>query len=288
MKTVRSAKAMARLAAGWTQPVALVPTMGALHAGHLALVAQARRAVGHAGLVVVSIFVNPLQFGPKEDLSRYPRPLRRDLSLCRGAGVDLVFQPNPAEMYAPGHSITVNETLLSGGLCGGSRPGHFSGVCTVVAKLFNLVRPDVALFGQKDYQQLAIIRRMVRDLDFPVKIVPVETVREPDGLALSSRNIYLTAEERAQAPALRRALMLAAAAVKNGERSVVRVRAILTKELARAPLARIDYVEIVDAENLQPVTRIEKPTVLALAVFFGRTRLIDNIVVRPPARLSKA
>ena len=202
---MRSAKAMARLAAAWTRPVALVPTMGALHAGHLALIAQARRVVGDQGLVVVSIFVNPLQFGPAEDLSRYPRPLRRDLAMCRVGGVDLVFHPGAAEMYEPGQSITVSETLLSAGLCGASRPGHFSGVCTVVAKLFNLVRPTVAVFGRKDYQQLAIIRRMARGPEFPrADRSGGKPCASPDGLALSSRNTYLQPDERAQAPVLRR------------------------------------------------------------------------------------
>ncbi len=287
MKTVRSAKTMARLAANWDRPVALVPTMGALHAGHLALIKQARRVVGANGWVVVSIFVNPLQFGPAEDLSRYPRPLRRDLALCRKSGVNLVFHPGAAEMYAPGQSVAVNETLLSAGLCGESRPGHFGGVCTVVAKLFNLVRPQVAVFGRKDYQQLAVLRRMVRDLNFPVRIVPADTVREPDGLALSSRNMYLQPDERAQAPVLRRALLLAAEKVNAGEQNAGRLRAAITKELAGAPLSRMDYVEIVDEETLQPVQRIERPTLMALAVFFGRTRLIDNLVVRPKARRSK-
>ncbi len=279
---------MTRLAATWTRPVALVPTMGALHAGHLALISQARRAVGAKGLVAVSIFVNPLQFGPAEDLSRYPRPLRRDLALCRTNGVDLVFHPGAEDMYAAGQSIAVSETLLSAGLCGHSRPGHFSGVCTVVAKLFNLVRPEVAVFGRKDYQQLAIIRRMVRDLNFPVRIVPAETVREPDGLAMSSRNMYLPPDERAQAPVLRRALLLAAEKVKAGERDAGRLRDAVIETLAGAPLAQVDYAEIVDEETLQPVRRIEQPTLIALAVFFGRTRLIDNLVVRPPARRAKS
>ena len=256
--------------------------MGALHDGHLSLIEHGRRAVMDAGVVVVSIFVNPLQFGPAEDLSKYPRPLERDLSLCEERGVDYVFHPDEAEMYGEGRSITVHETLLAGGLCGRSRPGHFDGVCTVVAKLFNLVRPGVAVFGTKDYQQLAVIRRMVRDLNFPVRILPVETVREPDGLALSSRNVYLSAEERAQAVALRRALLRAAAAARAGEADADTLRAIVTNELAGAPLARVDYAEIVDADTLQPVTRIEKPTLLALAVFFGRTRLIDNLVIEPP------
>ncbi len=283
MKIVRTPAAMARRSAAWDRPVALVPTMGALHAGHLALIDHARQAVGPGGIVVVSIFVNPLQFGPKEDLSKYPRPLRADLARCREQGVDVVFHPDADGMYAPGASVTVEESLLSGGLCGSSRPGHFRGVCTVVAKLFNLVRPTVAVFGQKDAQQLAIIRRMVRDLQFPVKILAGETVREPDGLALSSRNVYLNAEERAQAPVLRRALLLAAKRARAGERDAAVLRAVLEREIATAPLARVDYAEAVDAEDLKPVRFIDKKTLLAVAVFFGRTRLIDNLVV-PPIR----
>ena len=281
MKVVRSVAGMARLAAGWKNRVVLVPTMGALHAGHLALIAHARRAADRTGTVVVSIFVNPLQFGPKEDLARYPRPLRRDLALCRAHGVDFVFHPDVTGMYAPGRSVAVDESLLTNGLCGRSRPGHFSGVCTVVAKLFNLVRPHAAVFGQKDYQQLAIIRRMVRDLNFPLEIIGSETVRELDGLALSSRNVYLTPEERVQAPVLRRALLLAGKRVRNGERDADALRAVLDRELATAPLARVDYAAVVDADDLQLVTRIERPTLLALAVYFGRTRLIDNLVVSP-------
>ena len=281
MKTARLVAEMVQLAAKWDKPVVLVPTMGALHAGHLALVDHARQVAGPGGVVVVSIFVNPLQFGPAEDLSKYPRPLERDLALCEEHGVDYVFHPDATEMYPGGQTVAVNETLLSSGLCGGSRPGHFSGVCTVVAKLFNLVRPNAAVFGRKDYQQLAVIRRMVRDLNFPVEIVPSDTVREPDGLALSSRNVYLSAEERAQAPVLRRALLLAAESAKTAAGDVSQVRAVLANELARAPLARVDYAEIVDTETLQPVSRIDKPALLALAVFFGRTRLIDNLTVVP-------
>ena len=281
MKIVRTPAAMARLAAAWDRPVALIPTMGALHAGHLALIDHARAVVGRAGWVIVSIFVNPLQFGPTEDLSKYPRPLRADLARCREHGADMVFHPDADRMYAPGASVTVDETLLSGGLCGRSRPGHFRGVCTVVAMLFNLVRPTFAVFGQKDYQQLAIIRRMVRDLHFPLEILGAEIVREADGLALSSRNIYLSAEERAQAPVLRRALRKAAERARAGERNAAVLRAVMEHELASAPLARVDYAEVVDAESLQPVQSVEKPALLALAVFFGRTRLIDNCPVRP-------
>lgn len=288
MKIVRTPVAMARTAAAWEQRVALVPTMGALHAGHLALVDHARKAVGPGGTVVVSIFVNPTQFGPKEDLAKYPRPLRRDLAACRGRGVDVVFLPTVKAMYLPGSSAVVDETRLGDGLCGRSRPGHFQGVCTVVAKLFNLVRPHVAVFGRKDYQQLAIIRRLVRDLNFPLEIVAGETVREPDGLALSSRNVYLTREERAQAPVLRRALLLAGESFRTGERDGTVLRFLLENELSGAPLARVDYAEIVDAEDLQPVTGLlERPAVLALAVFFGKTRLIDNLVVPTPKPVAK-
>jgi pantoate--beta-alanine ligase len=276
---------MAKLASKWDRPVVLVPTMGALHAGHLALVKRARRAAGPGGLVVVSIFVNPTQFGPNEDLSKYPRPLGRDLDLCRREHVDLVFHPDATAMYAPGTSAIVDETVISSGLCGAARPGHFRGVCTVVTKLFHLVRPDAAVFGRKDYQQLAIIERMVRDLNFPVRIIALDTVREADGLALSSRNVYLTPEERSQAPTLRRALVQAAARARNGERSASALRVAIAGALAKeAPLARIDYIELVDAENLQPAPHWNgRPAVIAAAVFFGRTRLIDNIELRPAA-----
>ena len=281
MKFIRRPTAMSRLAAGWRRSgrrVVLVPTMGALHAGHLALVDRARRAAGRAGVVVVSIFVNPRQFGPKEDLSRYPRPLARDLAHCRARGVDAVFHPDrPEAMYAPDHSVEVNETRLSAGLCGRSRPGHFGGVCTVVAKLFHLVQPDAAVFGMKDYQQLAIVRRMVRDLDFPVRILAHPTEREPDGLARSSRNAYLSPQERAQAPTVRRALLAAAALVGTGERRAAALRETMSAEItARAPLARVDYLEVVDAETLEPSDVLRSPTLLAAAVFFGNTRLIDN------------
>jgi pantoate--beta-alanine ligase len=281
MKIVRSPAMMTRLSGAWKTPVALVPTMGALHAGHLALVDRARQAVGRKGLVAVSIFVNPTQFGPKEDFSKYPRPLRRDLELCRRRKVDLVFHPSAESMYAGDKSVAVDETLLSDVLCGRSRPGHFRGVCTVVAKLFNLVRPHAAVFGSKDYQQLAIIRRMVRDLNFPVDIFALDTVREPDGLALSSRNAYLSAEERAQASALRRALLMASARARAGERDAAALRTLVERELTEsAPLGRMDYIELTDAENLQPVAQLGKrPALLALAVFFGRTRLIDNILL---------
>jgi pantoate--beta-alanine ligase len=261
-------------------PVVLVPTMGALHRGHAALIDRARALAGAEGTVVVSIFVNPTQFGPKEDLARYPRPFAADRKLCAEHGVDLIFHPTPEEMYPEGFSTYVEESVVSTPLCGASRPGHFRGVCTVVLKLFQITEPAMAVFGLKDFQQCAVIRRMVRDLNLPVKIVPAATVREPDGLALSSRNQYLSPEERAQAPVLRRALLSAEAAFRGGEPSAARLRLLLKKTIEGAPLARIDYVEIADAGTLRPVKEAKRDTVMAVAVFFGRTRLIDNLVLR--------
>jgi pantoate--beta-alanine ligase len=255
----------------------LVPTMGALHKGHLELIHEAREYAARGGEVVVSSFVNPMQFEPGSDFERYPRLEKADEDLCRSAGVDVLFRPPAEEMYFADRSIAVEETSLSTGLCGRSRPGHFRGVCTVVAKLFHIVRPHVALFGEKDFQQLAIIRRMVRDLNFEIEIVGVPTVREPDGLALSSRNQYLNPQERKEAAILRTALVRAAEVAQSGERSAERI-VILTREtICQARLARIDYVELVDAENLQPLGVAAPGSLLALAVFFGKTRLIDNI-----------
>lgn len=261
--------------------IALVPTMGALHEGHLSLVQQARRAVGPEGQVVVSIFVNPLQFGPKEDFGKYPRPLERDLALCAEAGVDYVFAPSPEQMYSRDRSTYVDETILSQGMCGGSRPGHFRGVCTVVLKLFNIVQPEIAVFGRKDYQQLAIIRRMVRDLDVPVDIVAGETVREADGLALSSRNRYLEGGLRQEALSLSRALEAGIEAVLDGTThgeppSRHEVQRLMQEELAQSPEARLDYLEIVDAETLHPVEVPVIGNVILGAAFYGSTRLIDN------------
>jgi pantoate--beta-alanine ligase len=261
-------------------PVVLVPTMGALHAGHTTLLDRARTLAGPRGTVVVSIFVNPTQFGPQEDLARYPRPFAADRKLCAQHGADVIFHPTAAAMYPEGYSTFVEESAVSAPLCGASRPGHFRGVCTVVLKLFQVVAPTMAVFGLKDYQQCAVIRRMVRDLDLGVRIVPVATVREPDGLALSSRNRYLTAEERAQAPVLRRALLAARAQFRSGEKSAARIRRTLVGTIASAPLARLDYAEVVDADSLAPVKLVKKSAVMALAVFFGKTRLIDNLVLR--------
>ena len=255
----------------------IVPTMGALHPGHLELLRVAREQAGPGGEVVVSSFVNPLQFEPGSDFDRYPRLEKADEELCRGAGVDVLFRPSVDEMYFTDRSMEVGETSLSRGLCGQSRPGHFRGVCTVVAKLFNLLKPHVAVFGEKDFQQLAIIRRMVRDLNFDIEIVGVPTARESDGLALSSRNQYLSPAERKEAPVLRGALQQAAAVVQGGERSSARVIALVREMIGQAKLARVDYIALVDAENLQPLERVTPGALLALAVFIGKTRLIDNI-----------
>ncbi len=255
----------------------LVPTMGALHRGHGELIRIAREAAGRDGEVAVSIFVNPLQFAPGGDYEKYPRPEMNDEEFCRSADVDLIFRPSPEEMYASDFSVSVEETSLSNTLCGKSRPGHFRGVCTVVAKLFHILTPDAAVFGEKDFQQLAIIRRMVRDLNFPIEIVGAPTVREADGLACSSRNQYLSQTERQQAPALRAALLEAQRLAAQGERAAPMVLDAARKVIAIAPLARVDYLELVNAESLQPIESVQPNSLVALAVFFGQTRLIDNI-----------
>jgi pantoate--beta-alanine ligase len=252
----------------------LVPTMGALHKAHGELIRVAREAAGKEGEVGISIFVNPLQFEPGSDYKRYPRPEKADEEFCRNAGVDLLFRPSAEEVYATDRSTFVEETSLSSTLEGKSRPGHFRGVCTVVAKLFNILAPDAAVFGEKDFQQLAVIRRMVRDLNFKIDIIAIPTVREEDGLACSSRNQYLNPEERKQAAVLYKALQ---AAANCGKKSVSDVVALAQMVINEAPLVRIDYVEVVDSETLQPVEIAGPNTVLLLAVFFGKTRLIDNI-----------
>ncbi len=258
------------------QTIGLVPTMGALHRGHLSLIDLAR---ARTGFVVVSIFVNPTQFGPGEDFTRYPRPRECDLELCARAGVDLVFAPEPKTMYPPGFRTFVEVTDLQDGLCGASRPGHFRGVATVVLKLFHMVGPDVAWFGQKDAQQVRIIQQMVRDLNVPVEIAVGPTVREPDGLALSSRNEYLDPIQRREAPALYRALSETAGRIRAGERDAGLLRRLLRQRLEAIPGAVLDYAVVVSADSLQPLERIQAPTLLALAVKFGGTRLIDNILV---------
>ncbi len=262
-----------------SHPRVLVPTMGALHRGHTSLFDQAREVAGAGGDVIATIFVNPVQFGPNEDFDAYPRPLDADLEKCQAHGVTAVFAPEAPEMYFPDRSITVNESRLSTTLCGASRPGHFDGVCTVVAKLFNLIQPDASIFGEKDFQQLTVIRRMVRDLDFPVRIIAGPTVREGDGLALSSRNAYLTPEQRTEAPLLHDSLTRVARGIAVGStRSPAEAVDFFRKEFARASLARLDYFEIVDSISLTPVTSFphSAPRLIA-AAFFGKTRLIDNI-----------
>jgi pantoate--beta-alanine ligase len=272
LTTVASTRSLAQ-----NKPRVLVPTMGALHKAHLQLIRIAREHAGPDGEVAVSIFVNPLQFEPGSDYQRYPRPEKADEGFCRDAGVDLLFRPPVGEMYFDDRSTFVEETSLSSVLEGKSRPGHFRGVCTVVAKLFNILAPDAAVFGEKDFQQLAIVRRMVRDLNFNIEIIAVPTIREDDGLACSSRNQYLNVEERKQATVLRKALMKGAAMAGEGETSAPRIVSAVRETIEQLPLARINYADLVDAENLQSIEVLRPNSLLALAVFFGKTRLIDNI-----------
>jgi pantoate--beta-alanine ligase len=256
-------------------PLALVPTMGALHRGHLRLIELAKE---HARHVAVSIFVNPTQFGPRDDLTKYPRPLGKDLQMCREAGADLVFNPTVAEMYPDGAGgIVFDLPQLSRVLEGEFRPGHFAGVCQIVAKLFNIVRPASACFGEKDYQQLRILTRMVEELNWPIEIVPCPTVRDADGLALSSRNQYLSAEERQRALAISRGLFAAREEFTGGVRQAERLVATVRNALSALP---IDYVAVVDAMTLQNVQKIERPAVIAVAARVGSTRLIDNVILR--------
>ena len=298
MRIVSSIATMQPLAKKWQRMgkcIGFVPTMGYLHSGHLSLVREARQHVGKAGRVVVSIYVNPTQLGPQEDFSKYPRDLRRDLKLCREAGVDVVFTPGDAEMYPGGtrsrrcesadeprfdkrgYSTYVVEENLSRTMEGASRPMHFRGVTTIVAKLFNIVLPDVAVFGAKDWQQAAIIKRMVADLNIPVKIIVAPTLRERDGLAMSSRNKYLDGDLRRQATVLWRAIQTARTAVKRSKAvPAVKLKANLKKLIESEPAARLDYVEFFDPETLQPVATVKRGAHMALAVFFATTRLIDN------------
>jgi pantoate--beta-alanine ligase len=285
MRIVTSVAAMQRLAKKWQQlgmRVGFVPTMGYLHQGHLSLVRNARRRVGTAGKVVVSIYVNPTQFGPKEDLSRYPRDLNQDLKRCRDERVNVVFAPSDSQMY-PGkakgnYSTYVVEERLSREMEGASRPGHFRGVATVVAKLFNIVQPDVAVFGAKDFQQAAVVKRMVRDLNFPVQIVVAPTVREPDEVAMSSRNKYLKGDLRQQASVLIRSIAASRSAVFVARKPVPvpKLKACVRQIVKTVPAARLDYVEYFDPETLTPVRTVSRGTHMALAVFVGKTRLIDN------------
>jgi len=276
MRTLRSVPEAEEFCHAAAAPLVLVPTMGALHEGHRALIRAARTRAGRDGTVVVSIFVNPTQFGPGEDLERYPRPLEDDLAVCAEDGTDAVFLPATTDLYPAGASTFVEETTLARDLCGAGRPGHFRGVCTVVAKLFHILRPAAAIFGEKDYQQLAVIRRMTRDLFFPVEIIGHPTVREPDGLALSSRNRYLDPAQRVRAGAFAAALPTAAR-----ESTPAAILETATRLITSGAGAAPEYVALVDAEDLQPVANLQRPAVLAAAVKIGETRLIDNVPVGP-------
>lgn len=275
VKTIEEVRAIVR---AWREAglsVGLVPTMGFLHEGHQSLIA---RSVADNDRTVVSVFVNPIQFGPTEDLEAYPRDIERDKALVEATGGDLIFNPEPEEMYPPHFTTFVDTTETTELLCGARRAGHFRGVCTVVSKLFNIVSPDRAYFGQKDAQQLATVRRFVRDLNFNIEIVACPIVREEDGLAKSSRNTYLSTEERKAALVLSRSLRQAQAAVENGERRAKAVTNIIADSLKQEPLARVDYIEVVDLDNVQRVEKIEENTLVAIAVYIGKTRLIDNFI----------
>lgn len=261
--------------------VGLVPTMGYLHEGHKSLIDC---AVAQNDRVVVSVFVNPMQFGPKEDLASYPRDLDRDVALCEDAGAALVFHPEPSEMYHDDFSSFVDMNTLTGGLCGKTRPVHFRGVCTVVSKLFNIVMPDKAYFGQKDAQQLAVIRHMVSDLNFGIEVVGCPIVREEDGLAKSSRNTYLNDEERKAALILSKSLMKGKALLETGETDAAKLRTVIANTLDTESLAKVDYVEVVDWDTLEPVETIDGPVLTAIAVYIGTTRLIDNFIWQKETR----
>lgn len=256
--------------------IGFVPTMGALHEGHLGLVRSAKK---HSDITVVSIFVNPIQFGPKEDLKKYPRNIKRDIRLLRKEKVDILFYPSAGKMLPPGFSSRVEVKGLDKNLCGASRPGHFRGVTTIVAKLLNIVKPDIMFLGAKDFQQQAIIRKMVKDLDMGAKIITVKTVREKDGLAMSSRNAYLTPVQRKQAPALYKALSFAAKMIRSGEKSAAKIADAAKKAILKGSNFTIDYVSIVDPVTLEYQKTIKRPVLIAAAAYLGKTRLIDNILV---------
>jgi pantoate--beta-alanine ligase len=292
------------------RPIGLAPTMGFLHAGHLSLVKLARKTLASKPcfvpiaadmgktpqrsrkrigttkgepdakpVIVLSLFVNPTQFGPKEDFSRYPRNFENDRRLCEEEGVDIIFYPSAESMYHPGHTAMVDETTLAKGLCGASRPGHFRGVLTVVAKLFNLVLPDAAVFGQKDAQQARLIQRMALDLNFPTRIIIAPIIRESDGLAMSSRNTYLSPSERREALCLVQALQLARDMYRQGERDAGKIVAVMARRIRATPSADIDYIEVVDDATLQPTDTLDRAVLIALAVRIGKTRLIDNLML---------
>ncbi|WP_066824397.1 pantoate--beta-alanine ligase [Clostridium tepidiprofundi] len=276
MLFVKTIKEIKQIIKNWRKEglsIALVPTMGYLHEGHLSLI---KKAASENDRVIVSVFVNPTQFGPNEDLDNYPSDIERDKKLCESAGASLVFNPEVSEMYYDNACTVVSVKNLTSMLCGASRPGHFDGVCTVVSKLFNITTPDKAYFGEKDAQQLAVIKRMVRDLNFDVEIIGCPIIREQDGLAKSSRNTYLSDKERKAATVLSRSLNKAKEALSKGEKDVSVIKKIIIDEINTEPLAKIDYVEIVDSLSLSEVSKIETPVLIAIAVFFGKTRLIDN------------
>ncbi len=276
IKSVKTMKQRAATLIRSGERIGFVPTMGALHEGHLSLVDLARN---HSEMVVMSIFVNPSQFSPDEDLNKYPRDFDHDLQLAQERGVDVLFYPTADDMYAEDARTTVQVENLSSVLCGISRPTHFAGVTTVVAKLFNIIRPDVAIFGQKDAQQAVIIQQMIRDLNYPIDIIIGPIIREKDGLALSSRNVYLSSEERKQAISLSRALRKAKKAIESGERNSKFIVSEMRSLLSEQPDIKIDYIEIIDLKNLQPVDDIHGPVLVAVAAFVGTTRLIDNIIL---------
>jgi len=280
MKTIESISRMStysKIVRKEGRSIGFVPTMGALHEGHLSLAKTARK---HADVLVMSIFVNPIQFGPDEDLEKYPRAFKRDEELARSAGVDVVFYPSIKDMYPAGYATYVNVEGLTDTLCGAARPGHFRGVATIVTKLFHIVKPDIAYFGQKDAQQAILIKKMAEDLnlDIDIKVLPI--IREKDGLAMSSRNTYLSPDERKDAAVLYQSLKKAEELMRSGERDAAKIIAAMTDMIKAKPNARVDYISIVDTKNLKDVSRISGEALIALAVFMGKTRLIDNIIVK--------
>lgn len=286
MISVASIREVRKVTESWKRQgfsIGFVPTMGCLHAGHASLIRKAR---SENDKVVVSIFVNPIQFGPNEDYERYPRRPKQDMEVCEKAGADLVFAPSVTEMFPTANLAFVDIQELGNNLCGAKRPGHFRGVCTIVSKFFNIVTPDRAYFGEKDLQQLMIIKRMVEDLSFNVQIVPCPTVRDEDGLALSSRNSYLSETERRAARVIPESLRLAREAFIKGEKNAAVIKKIIADKITTEPLAAIGYVEVVDAALLKPISRIDRPSVAAVAVFFGSTRLIDHDILEGECRCS--
>jgi pantoate--beta-alanine ligase len=278
-KTVREVRAWTKLARADGKTIGFVPTMGYFHEGHLSLM---RRAKAECDLCVVSLFVNPTQFGPSEDFQRYPRDFARDAAMAESVGVDLLFAPEVEEMYPEGYQTYVEVTEVTRRLEGAARPGHFRGVATVCTKLFNIVQADRAYFGKKDYQQLKVIQRMVKDLNIPTEIVPCETVREPDGLAMSSRNVYLKPDERQAATVLYRALCAGRDAILAGERDAKKVKVLVEQVIATEPLVKTEYVDVADAETLEPLTDLQGEVLISLAARVGVARLIDNITVTVP------